>query len=339
MGGDQAPRAEVEGAIQAAREWGIRVLLVGREEVVRRELANHPHAGLPLEIVHASEVISMDDKAAKSFRQKRDSSIRVGARLVRDGGAQGLVSAGNTGAVMTTVKIVLGALPGVDRPALAGVFPTSKGTAAIMVDVGANVDCRPHNLEQFAIMGEIYSRAIFGIARPRVGLLSIGEEVSKGNDLTREAYPLLQRLALDFAGNVEGRHVFDGTLDVIVCDGFIGNVALKISEGLVETIKHSLRQALSSTTAAKVGYVLSRRAYADFRKRFDYSEYGGAPLLGIKGVCIVCHGRSSAKAIKNAVRVAAEVHRREINQLIEADLARRASGRQASAVQDLRLET
>jgi glycerol-3-phosphate acyltransferase PlsX len=334
MGSDQAPRAEVEGAIQAAREWGIRVLLVGREEVVRRELANHAHAGLPLEIVHASEVISMDDKAAKSFRQKRDSSIRVGARLVRDGGAQGLVSAGNTGAVMTTVKIVLGALPGVDRPALAGVFPTSKGTAAIMVDVGANVDCRPHNLEQFAIMGEIYSRAIFGIARPRVGLLSIGEEETKGNELTREAYPLLQRLALDFAGNVEGRHVFDGTLDVIVCDGFIGNVALKISEGLVETIKHSLRQALSSTTAAKVGYVLSRRAYADFRKRFDYSEYGGAPLLGIKGVCIVCHGRSSAKAIKNAVRVAAEVHRREINQLIEADLARRASGRQASASAD-----
>jgi len=339
MGSDQAPRAEVEGAIQAAREWGIRVLLVGREEVVRRELANHPHSGLPLEIVHASEVISMDEKAAKSFRQKRDSSIRVGARLVRDGRAQGLVSAGNTGAVMATVKIVLGALPGVDRPALAGVFPTSKGTAAIMVDVGANVDCRPHNLEQFAIMGEIYSRAIFGIARPRVGLLSIGEEETKGNELTREAYPLLQRLALDFAGNVEGRHVFDGTLDVIVCDGFIGNVALKISEGLVETIKHSLRQALSSTTAAKVGYVLSRRAYADFRKRFDYSEYGGAPLLGIKGVCIVCHGRSSAKAIKNAVRVAAEVHRREINQLIEADLARRASGRQASAVQGLRPET
>jgi len=334
MGSDQAPRAEVEGAIQAAREWGIRVLLVGREEVVRRELPNHPHAGLPLEIVHASEVISMDEKAAKSFRQKRDSSIRVGARLVRDGRAQGLVSAGNTGAVMATVKIVLGALPGVDRPALAGVFPTSKGTAAIMVDVGANVDCRPHNLEQFAIMGEIYSRAIFGIARPRVGLLSIGEEETKGNELTREAYPLLQRLALDFAGNVEGRHVFDGTLDVIVCDGFIGNVALKISEGLVETIKHSLRQALSSTTAAKVGYVLSRRAYADFRKRFDYSEYGGAPLLGIKGVCIVCHGRSSAKAIKNAVRVAAEVHRREINQLIEADLARRASGRQASASAD-----
>jgi glycerol-3-phosphate acyltransferase PlsX len=334
MGSDQAPRAEVEGAMQAAREWGIRVLLVGREEVVRRELANHPHAGLPLEIVHASEVISMDEKAAKSFRQKRDSSIRVGARLVRDGRAQGLVSAGNTGAVMATVKIVLGALPGVDRPALAGVFPTSKGTAAIMVDVGANVDCRPHNLEQFAIMGEIYSRAIFGIARPRVGLLSIGEEETKGNELTREAYPLLQRLALDFAGNVEGRHVFDGTLDVIVCDGFIGNVALKISEGLVESIKHSLRQALSSTTAAKVGYVLSRRAYADFRKRFDYSEYGGAPLLGIKGVCIVCHGRSSAKAIKNAVRVAAEVHRREINQLIEADLARRASGRQASASAD-----
>ncbi len=331
MGGDQAPRSEVEGAVQAAREWGIGILLVGREDIVRKELANHRHAGLPLEIVHASEVITMDDKAAKAFRQKRDSSIRVAARLVRDGRAQGVVSAGNTGAVMATMKIVMGALPGVDRPALAGVFPTAKGTAAIMVDVGANVDCKAENLEQFAIMGEIYTRAIFGNPRPRVGLLSIGEEETKGNDLTREAYPLLQRLPINFAGNVEGRHVFDATADVIVCDGFIGNVALKVAEGLAETIKQNLKEALSSTTAAKVGYVLSRRAYKIFKERFDYSEYGGAPLLGIKGVAIICHGRSNGNAFKNAVRVAAEFHKRGINDLIEAELAQRSRRRSQQA--------
>ncbi len=321
MGSDQAPRSELEGAVLAARELGVRVLLVGREELLRRELARHSHSGLPLEIVHASEVITMEDKAAKSVRQKRDSSIRVAARLVRDGKARGLVSAGNTGAVMATVKIVLGALPGVDRPALAGVFPTSRGTAAVMIDVGANVDCKPHHLEQFAVMGEVYSRAIFGIPQPRVGLLSIGQEETKGNDLTREAYPLLQRLPLNFAGNVEGRDLYNGKVDVIVCDGFIGNVALKISEGLVETIKFMLKEALSSTATARVGYVLSRRAYADFRKRVDYSEYGGAPLLGVKGVCFISHGSSNAKAIKNAIRLAAEFDKRRINERIEADLA------------------
>ena len=321
MGSEQAPRPEVEGGLQAARELGVRALLVGREELLRRELVRHPHHGLPVEIVHASEVITMGDKAAKSVRQKRDSSIRVAARLVRDGRADGLVSAGNTGAVMATVKIVLGALPRVDRPALAGVFPTSKGTAAVMIDVGANVDCKPHHLEQFAVMGEVYSRAIFGIARPRVGLLSIGAEESKGNELTREAYPLLERLPLNFCGNVEGHDLYNGKMDVIVCDGFIGNVALKISEGLVETVRYMLKDALSSTISAKVGYVLSHRAYADLKRRLDYSEYGGAPLLGVKGVCIICHGNSNANAIKNAVRVAAEFHKRRINERIEAELA------------------
>ncbi len=321
MGSDQAPRSEVEGALQAAREWGVRMLLVGRQEALRKELAARSHAGLPIEIVHASEVITMEDKAAQSFRQKRDSSIRVAARLVREGRAQGLVSAGNTGAVMATVKIVLGALPGVDRPALAGVFPTSRGRAAVMLDVGANVDCKPHHLEQFAVMGEIYYRAIFGVARPRVGLLSIGQEETKGNELTREAYQLLRRLPLHFAGNVEGGDLYNGKVDVIVCDGFIGNVALKISEGLVETIKQMLKDALSSTLTAKMGYVLSRQAYTDFRKRVDYAESGGAPLLGVRGVCIICHGSSNAKAIKNAVRVAAEFHKGHINQRIEAELA------------------
>jgi len=329
MGSDHAPSSEIEGAIRASRELGVRVLLVGREDLLRKELGRHPHRGLPLEVIHASEVITMEDRAARAFRQKRDSSIRVAARLVREGRADGVVSAGNTGAVMATLKIVLGALPGVDRPALAGVFPTSKGTAAVMIDVGANVDCKPHNLEQFAIMGEVYSRAIFGISRPRVGLLSNGEEDSKGNELTREAYPRLQRLPLHFVGNVEGRDLYNGNADVIVCDGFIGNVALKISEGMVETMKYLLKEALSSTITAKVGYMLSRQAYADFKKRLDYSEYGGAPLLGLKGVCIICHGNSNANAVKNAVRVAAEFHDRGINGRIQAGLA--ALGHKAGA--------
>jgi glycerol-3-phosphate acyltransferase PlsX len=322
MGGDQAPRAEVEGAIAAARELGVRVILVGKEDVIRKELARHPHHGLPLEVVHANEVITMDDHAVKAVRSKRDSSIIVAARMVRDGKAQGVVSAGNTGAVMVTLKMVCGALPGVDRPALAGIFPTSRGTMAIMVDVGANVDCKPQNLEQFAVMGEIYSRAIFGILRPRVGLLSIGEEEHKGNELTREAYALLKKLPLDFLGNVEGRDLYNGKVDVIICDGFIGNVALKISEGLVETIKYMLTEALSSTISAKVGYALSRQAYADFKKRLDYSEYGGAPLLGVKGCAIVCHGSSNPNAIKNAIRVAAEGSAARINERIEEELGR-----------------
>src|ERR1022692_683007 len=321
MGGDHAPRAEVEGAIAAARELGVRVILVGKEDGIRRELSRHPHQGLPLDVVHANEVITMDDHAVKAVRSKRDSSIIVAARMVRDGKAQGVVSAGNPGAAMVTLKRVWGALPGGDRPALAGIFPTSRGTMAIMVDVGANVDCKPENLEQFAVMGEIYSRAIFSILRPRVGLLSIGEEQHKGNELTREAYGLLQKLPLDFLGNVEGRDLYNGKADVIICDGFIGNVALKISEGLVETIKYMLKEALSSTLSAKVGYVLSRQAFADFKKRLDYSEFGGAPLLGVKGCAIVCHGSSNANAIKNAVRVAAEYAGRHINERIAAELS------------------
>src|SRR3954468_12116823 len=234
MGFDRAPKPEVEGAILACRHHGVQVLLVGREPEIReelnREIERHPSvSNLPIEIVHATEVISMGEKAANAVRSKRDSSMRVGLRLVREGRAAGFVTAGNTGAAMATAKLVLGALPGVDRPALAAVFPTSAGTAAILVDVGANVECKPHNLEQFAVMGEIYSRSIFNIARPRVGLLSNGEEESKGNDLTRDAYKLIRQLPINFVGNVEGRDLCNGKLDVIVCDGFVGNVALKIS--------------------------------------------------------------------------------------------------------------
>lgn len=331
MGGDHAPRIEVEGAVQAATEFGVRTLLVGREDELREELKRQGAAGLPIEIVHASEVVTMADKAAKSFRQKRDSSIRVAARLVRDGRAQGVVSAGNTGAVMATVKIVLGSLPGVDRPAIGTVFPNAQGTGTLLLDAGANVDCKPQHLEQFAVMGECYYRALFRVERPRVGLLSIGSEAHKGNELTQGALPRLRRLPLNFIGNVEGRDLYNGSVDVIVCDGFIGNVALKISEGLAEMIKTLLQQTLSSTAAARLGYLLSRSAYADFRKRIDYSEYGGAPLLGVKGVSVICHGSSPPKAVKNAIRVAKAVYEGGINQRIENELAslNGASGRAA----------
>jgi len=325
MGSDRAPKPEVEGAILACRHYDVHVVLVGREpeirEELKREIEKHPTVkSLPIDVVHATEVIGMGEKAATAVRSKRDSSMRVGLRLVREGRAAGFVTAGNTGAAMATAKMVLGALPGVDRPALAAVFPTSVGKAAILLDVGANVDCKPHNLEQFAVMGEIYSRSIFGTHRPRVGLLSIGEEEGKGNELTREAYGLLRQLPLNFAGNVEGRDLYNGTVDVIVCDGFIGNVALKVSEGLVSTVRYLLKESLKSTISSQVGFLLSRRAFEDFKKRLDYAEYGGAPLLGIKGVCTVGHGSSNANAMKNAIRVAAQFAETEINDKIEKGL-------------------
>src|SRR5213079_259430 len=321
MGSDRAPKPEIEGAIHAARHYGVHVVLVGREPLIRAELGRVPAAAsLPIQVIHASEVIAMEDKAVQAVRAKRDSSLRVGLRLVRERKAAGFVTAGNTGAAMATAKMVLGALPGVDRPALAAVFPTSAGRAAILLDVGANVDCKPQNLEQFAVMGEIYSRSIFGTHRPRVGLLSIGEEEGKGNELTREAYGLLRQLSLNFAGNVEGRDLYNGNVDVIVCDGFIGNVALKVSEGLVSTVRFLLKESLKSTISSQVGFLLSRRAFEDFKKRLDYAEYGGAPLLGIKGVCIVGHGSSNATAMKNAIRVAAQFAETKINDKIEKGL-------------------
>lgn len=323
MGGDEAPKAEVEGAIRAARSLGVRVILVGKHDIVRSELNKHDGVSdLPLEVHHASEQVTMEDSAAKAVRQKRDSSIRVACRLVRDGIADGVVTAGNTGAAMATAKLVQGMLPGVDRPALASAFPTLKGTPVIVVDVGANVDCSPRMLCQFAVMGDIYSRVIFHTERPTVGLLSIGEEEHKGNDLTRSATPLLKALPLHFIGNVEGRDIYTGNTDVIVCDGFIGNVALKVSEGLVEMVYKMLRESLEATITRKIGYVLSRTAFKEFKKRVDYSEYGGAPLLGVKGVCIITHGRSNGNAIKNAIRVAAEFAEGKINEQIEAELAK-----------------
>ena len=322
MGSDRRPKPEIEGAIQAARHYDVRVLLVGPEPTLSAELSRYPAAAnLPIEIVHASEVIEMDDKAVQAVRSKRDSSMRVGLRLVRERRAVGFVTAGNTGAAMATAKMVLGAIPGVDRPALAAVFPTATGTVASLLDVGANVDCKPHNLEQFAVMGDIYFRTMFGTRSPRVGLLSIGEEETKGNDLTREAFQRLKQLPLNFVGNVEGRDLYNGRVDVIVADGFVGNVALKISEGLANLVRYTLKESLKATITRQVGYLLSRSAFADFKKRLDHTEYGGAPLLGVKGVCFITHGSSNANAIKNAIRVAAEFAQSGINEKIEKELA------------------
>jgi phosphate acyltransferase len=322
MGSDKAPKPEIEGALQAARHHGARVLLIGPEARLKAELARYPGARrLPIEVVHAGEVITMEDKI-EAIRAKRDSSIRVGLRLVREGRAAGFVTAGNTGAAMATAKMVLGALPGVDRPALAAAFPTVLNTAAVLLDVGANVDCEAVNLAQFAVMGDIYCRAIFGMKRPRVGLLSIGEEEGKGNDLTREAFQLLKQLPINFIGNVEGRDLYNGDVDVIVADGFVGNVALKTSEGVARLVRAVLKETLKSTITRQVGALLSRNAFSDFKKRLDHTEYGGAPLLGVKGVCFITHGSSNTNAIKNAVRVASEFAAGGVNETIEQELAR-----------------
>lgn len=317
MGGDSAPHAEVHGAVQAAQEYQVGVVLVGVEERIREELKKYRIQGLPIEVVHASEIITMNEPVSTAIRKKKDSSMRIAAKLVRDGRAAGVVSAGNTGACMAVTKLVVGSLSAVDRPALAAILPTAKARPTILVDVGANVDCKPNHLLQFAIMGEIFSRTILGNLRPKVGLLSIGEEDTKGNELTKEVFGLLKMAPFNFVGNVEGRDVFKGETDVIVCDGFIGNVALKVSEGLTEMIMLLLKKDLSSYLSSQLGALLSRKAYQSFKARVDYSEYGGAPLLGIKGVAIICHGRSTAKAIKNAIRVAHEYCTNRVNEKIE----------------------
>jgi phosphate acyltransferase len=303
--------------------------MIGPEAELRdlldEELENED---LPIVIHNATERIGMEEKAAQAVRTKRDSSMRVGLKLVREGKAAGFVTAGNTGAAMATAKMVLGALPGVDRPALATPMPSSTGNPCVLLDVGANVDCKPHNLEQFAVMGEIYARTVLKINEPRVGLLSIGEEESKGNDLTREAFPLLKNLPIKFIGNVEGRDIFSGLADVIVCDGFVGNVALKTSEGVGRFVRDVLRESLTRTVTAQVGALLSRRAFNDFRRRLDYREYGGAPLLGVRGVCIIGHGSSNDRAIYNGIRVAYEFAKGGTTAKIEhefADLAKRHS--------------
>jgi len=325
MGSDKAPEPEVRGAVLACRQLDVRVHLVGPEDIIRPVL-RHALRGqhLPVFVVPASEWISMEDKAALAVRTKRDSTMRVGLKMVREGRAAGFFTAGNTGAAMATAKMVLGMLAGVERPALATILPTVSNTTSLLLDVGANVDSDPDNLVQFAVMGHMYAQNVLKIHDPRVGLMSIGEEDSKGNALTRDTLPLLRELKeqkkLNFIGNVEGRDLFNGGTDVAVCDGFVGNVALKAMEGVGKLVSVLLRESLKSTVTSQVGALLSKKAFNEFKKRLDYTEYGGAPLLGVRGVCIVGHGSSNEKAVMNGIRVAAEFAQAEVNSGIEAAL-------------------
>ncbi len=319
MGGDHAPAAVVEGCTWAVRESGHRLILVGRREEVGRELERQ---GLPaggtesISVADARDVIGMHESPAVALRQKKHSSIRVACQLVREGRAGGMISAGNTGAVMVTAKVVMGTLHGIDRPAVMALLPNLRGRS-VWLDVGANVDPRPEHLMQFAVMGHSYAREILGVPDPRVGILSIGEEDSKGNAMTREVLRLLRDSPMNVVGNVEGRDIFNGNADVVVSDGFTGNVSLKAIESVAEMLAEMLRQEIAASWRARLGYLLGRGAFRSFARRIDYAEYGGMPLLGVRGSAIICHGRSSAKAFKNAVREAADAIERRVDARIE----------------------
>ncbi|WP_369682034.1 phosphate acyltransferase PlsX [Malonomonas rubra] len=305
MGGDAAPAAEVAGAVSAARQWGCSAILVGDTEKIQQELAKHQTEGLSLEIQHASEVVGMEDSASDAVRKKKDSSIRVAFDLVKQGRAAAVVSTGNSGATMAAGMAVLRRVKGIDRPAIGTLVPTLEGQTMVL-DMGANVECKPINLLQFALMGSIYVEQVLGKPRPKVGLLSNGEEEKKGNDLTRETHQLLKETDLNYVGYVEGGDVYNGSVDVVVCDGFVGNVLLKVSEGLAVAIGTMLKREIESRFLAKIGYLLSRSAFNAFKKKINPAEYGGAPLLGIAGTGIICHGSSDPVAISIAIRQATE---------------------------------
>ena len=319
MGGDHAPAVAVEGAVVAAREFGIPVTLVGDTARISTELSRHTITGLDIILKNATEVVGMHDSASDAVRKKRDSSIRVCFDLVKSGEADAVVSAGNSGATMAAGMFVLKRLNGIERPAIAQVLPNVHGHTVVL-DVGGNVDCKPVHLVQFAIMGEVYARHILGIDNPRVGLLSNGEEDSKGNELTRETNVILKDISFNYTGYVEGRDIFNGGVDVVVCDGFVGNVVLKLSEGLAEAVGTMLREEIKGSFLSKVGYLLARPAFKRFKKKVDYAEYGGAPLLGIDGVGMICHGGSNVKAIKNAIRFAHENVEKKVNQRLAEKL-------------------
>jgi len=322
MGGDIGPAVNVEGAVAAVRDHELDVVLVGDEGAIRRELARHRarRSAHRISIRHASQVVEMSEPPSHALRRKRDSSMRVAAGLVRDGEAQAFVSAGNTGAAMAIAKFTLGVLPGVDRPAIAVVLPSLRART-VLLDVGANVDPKPWHLVQYALMGHVYARHILGVASPRVGLLSVGEEEGKGNELVREVFKTLEATPINFVGNVEGRDIYNGNADVVVTDGFTGNVALKISESLADMIVHLIREELTRTPLAKLSALLVRPAIHRFWKRVDPNELGGAPLLGINGACIIGHGASPPRAVKNAIRIAAELVRTDINAHIREALS------------------
>ncbi len=319
MGGDKAPDVIIKGAIQAAREIDAEIILVGRQEVIEKKLSLLRNVPGNISVVNATESIQMDDSPAASVRRKKDSSINVAVKMVKEQKADAIVSAGNTGAVVCAGSLFLKILPGVDRPGISVLLPTLKDVVQ-MIDMGANIDAKPEHLLQYGIMGSIYSKHVLNKKKPSVGLLNIGEEETKGPEFVKETFKLLeQNKHINFVGNVEGRDIYVGDCDVIVCDGFLGNVVLKVSEGLADAIKEMLKRNLSSNIITKIGSLLSAPAFRALKKEIDYSEYGGAPLLGIDGVCIIAHGGSSANAIKNAIRVAHESLLHNVNQhIIEA---------------------
>ena len=315
MGGDRGSEELVSGAVMAVRESKLEISLVGDQARLGTILATHGSPSSLIHLVHASQVIGMDESPFDAIRKKKDSSIMKAFALHKEGKVDAVVSAGNSGATLAAAIRLLGRLEDVSRPGIAGIFPTLKGPV-VMMDVGANVDCRPEHLFQFGVMAAAFSQVLFGLARPRVGLLSIGEEGGKGNVLVKKSHELFQQSSLNYIGNVEGRDTFLGDVDVMVCDGFVGNVCLKLSEGLAEAVMGMLSEEISKSFKAKLGYLLARDAFVSFKKRVDYAEYGGAPLLGVRGNAIVCHGRSNAVAIKNAIRVASEMARNKVNDRI-----------------------
>jgi glycerol-3-phosphate acyltransferase PlsX len=320
MGGDIGPRVNVPAAAQAARE-GIHITLVGDEDVLRGELARIADAdSLPIAIHHASQVVEMKEKPSDALRRKKDSSIQVACQLVKEGRADGVVSAGNSGASVACGMFVLGRIKGVERPALASIMPTEK-EPVVLLDVGANVDSKPFHLAQFGIMGDVLARDVLGVDRPRVGLLSIGEEEGKGNVMVKEAFDLLKQTSLNFVGNVEGRDIFTGDLDVAVCDGFVGNICLKLSEGLARSFGRVLKRELKRHMLSRMGAALSMRSLKNFAQMLDYAEYGGAPLLGLKSILIVCHGSSNEKAVTNATRMAATFVEKKSHEHLAAELS------------------
>lgn len=320
MGGDNAPFVEVEGVVAACREFGLSVTLVGDRDRLKAELAKHNVSGLDIDIFHASEVVGMHDSASDAIRKKPDSSVRQAFELVKEGKASAAVSAGNSGATMAAGMFVLKRIKGVERPAIAQLFPTLKGQTLVL-DVGGNVDCKPLHLVQFALMGEVYARYAMGVLSPKVGLLSNGEEDSKGNELTRETNGILRKTSLNYCGYIEGRDIFTGAVDVVVCDGFVGNIVLKLSEGLADAAGKMLKREIVKSWLSKVGYLFVRGAFDRFKKTVDYAEYGGAPLLGINGVGMICHGGSNVKAIKNAIRFAYEYAKNGVSEHVAEKLS------------------
>ncbi len=320
MGGDRAPHEVVQGAVRAAVDAGLSILLVGREEPIREELKSQPEAAGRVEVVHAPEVVEMCEVPGTAIRKKKHSSIRIGLNLVEEGKAAAFVSAGNSGAVMAGALYVLKKVRGVDRPAITATIPTPTGPI-VLLDAGANVGCKPAHLVQFGFMGEAYARKFLKIPHPRVGLMSIGVEETKGTELTRETGALFRRTGLNFVGNVEGRDFFANRADVFVCDGFVGNVALKTMEGMASALGHFLKEEIEKSPMAKLGALFAEGAIRRVKKRLDYTEYGGAPLLGVKGGVVICHGASDAKAIMNAIRAAASIHKCGVEEEIASSIA------------------